>query len=75
MKINVTVTNKEAKKEESKYPYYGIHKDVPNCIVNFVKENRGIALVNEVPHYKTTIGVWDEEDFTPIIGTITIEQE
>lgn len=73
MKINVTVTPKEAKKEERKYPYFGQHRN--GWIVYFTGHEQGIAIKHKDEHYEGYISTWAEDTFTPIIGTITIEQE
>jgi len=73
MKINVTVTNKEAKKEESKYPYFGKIKDGRVLYVRSDGDQDGD--VSAILIGETWYSNWQEAVVTRIIGTITIEQE
>ena len=73
MKTTVTVTPNEAKKEESKYPYYG-QEIGGDMIVFFISENEGVAISSNL-YRQGVMGNWPQNKFAPIIGTITIIQE
>ncbi len=77
MKTTVTVTPKEAKTEYVKYPYFGRYAINKNdeIIIFFTEEDTGLCLKDNYGREGVYKSSWEESQFEPFIGTITITQE
>ena len=73
MKSSVKINSTNSK---PKYPYLGVYNDAAkDLVVLFTKPRKGVCLSVDTTNRIGEGGEWDEHDFIPLRGSVTLEND